>query len=146
MLFAPQDRIFDKRYEETIATQEHLAKEDMYRVFDMAPKEVTGLLKALDAGQINGTIYVGKCCCLKGTLGRLARLREGILDLNWVDGPETGIIEDYIRERFQTLNPSEPAESWFLKIKPGDTPNNNPYAKDVKEWTLEWLEGKGLLK
>ncbi|WP_281254498.1 pentapeptide repeat-containing protein [Paenibacillus rigui] len=97
------------------------AKEDLFKILDSAPNEVKGLLDYLNAGKVDGSTYTGECCCLVGTIANVRGCNYEMLE---------GITPDSNR----------PAERWFLAIRKGHTPENNPIAKITAEWVEEWIE------
>ena len=118
------------------------AKEDIYDIYDKNPKEVIGVLKAIDEGSIDGTLYTVVCACLIGTIGQL----RGIAEKRAYNlGVETQLLDRFNSE-IREVNFASPAEQFFLKIFKGDTPIDNEYSKFVKKWTIEWLEKKGRIK
>lgn len=97
-------------------------REDLWDILDRARSEVPGVLRALRAGQIDGSSYThGPCVCLVGTIAALRHCETEDLQVD-------GIPE----------NPYRPAELWFRSIRPGHTPDNNPFAALAEEWILEW--------
>ncbi|TXH18351.1 MAG: pentapeptide repeat-containing protein, partial [Hyphomicrobiaceae bacterium] len=90
---------------------------DLYRILDSAKAEVPGLYRALLDGKINGRVYKGECACLVGTIANIRGINYENLE---------GLTPDA----------SRPAEKWFLAIKQGDTPENNP----ISALTAQWLE------
>ncbi len=123
------------------------AKQDIFAVLETCPKEVTGLLQKIEAGEINGSCYTGRCKCLLGTL---TELKLGVGCFPFPHKQERShaynkcvyLINSAVRE------PSifSPAELWFIHIHEGDTPATNLYARLASEWIQEWLESKGMLK
>ncbi len=95
------------------------AKEDFREILSHAPAEVPGLLAALRDGRIDGSTYEGACACLVGTIANVRGCNYGKL---------SGIKPDSWR----------PAERLFLAIRRGDTPQNNPIARIVEDWIVEW--------
>jgi hypothetical protein len=89
-------------------------KGDMFAILDQAPTEVPALLKSLRNGKIDGSTYDGDCRCLVGTLERSRKV---------------SILHDS----------SRPAERWFVAIRKGDMPENNPSAKYAEQWIEEWM-------
>jgi hypothetical protein len=96
------------------------ARRDLHKILRRAPGEVQGLLDALRAGKINGTVYEGECACLVGTIAKVRGCHYQELE---------GIVPNSYR----------PAERLFLAIKTGDTPETNAVAKVVEGWIVEWL-------
>ena len=101
-------------------------KEDYLSVLAVAQHEVPELYKALLSGRVDGSTYKGDCACLVGTI---AHARH----------------EDYQKLGID-LRPdsNRPAEKWFLNIRKGDTPENNPVSALVKEWTEDFAKEKGI--
>jgi len=91
-------------------------KSDIWRVLMYTKKEVAGLKKAMIEGKINGSVYSGDCCCLKGTLAKVKGCTIS----------EAGLFE----------RSSELCEQWFMQFKEGQTPKNYSPMK----MTLEWIE------
>ncbi len=106
---------------ETALTEtEAAAKADIFEILSHAPGEVRGVQEALREGRINGSFYIGECCCLIGTIAKLQH-RD-------------------IRETFPTvLHNYSPAEKWFMPILPGKNPRNSKRARITDEWLTEWL-------
>ena len=100
-------------------------RDDVRSVLDAAPAEVAGLLSALDAGKVNGTVYTGACACLVGTIANLRGCAVAAL---------TGTLAP---------NSDRQAERWFLGIALGATPDNNPVAAITRDWICEWLSERG---
>ena len=117
-----------------MSTQE---EKDILAVLETSPKEVTGLLKAIEEGNIDGRMYVGSCACLVGTLAYL----KGVEFDCW------GLV-DYagIEEAVRPINGDSPAELFFAKIAPGHTPENNKHSKEAYDLIKGWAGEKGLLK
>ena len=103
-------------------------RSDMMNLLGSVPAEVPGLLKVLDEGHINGTIYEagdGGCCCLVGTVAKLKGLPyKGLPDLK----PDNGRL----------------AERFAMSIGVGDTPANSPFAALLRSWILEWCATQGV--
>ncbi|HNQ42524.1 MAG TPA: pentapeptide repeat-containing protein [Saprospiraceae bacterium] len=95
-----------------------LIKNDLYEILNKVPGEVPALKAAMLAGKIDGTTYEGYCCCLVGTIYKH-------------DTPET-------EEVYNSRNAYRPIERFFLAIRPGHTPENNPVSKIVFDWIEEW--------
>jgi uncharacterized protein YjbI with pentapeptide repeats len=91
-------------------------KNDLWSVLLQQKEEVLGLKNTLKLGNIDGSVYDGDCCCLIGTIGKVANC-------------------NYKNLKVQP-NPNRPIERWFLAIKKGDNPENSQVAKI----TLEWIE------
>ena len=92
---------------------------DYFDVLLRVPNEVDGLIAALRAGKVNGSCYEGECCCLCGTIANLQHC-------NYQKIP--GLVPDG----------SRPIERFFLAIRPGHTPENNPWCKQAVEWAEEF--------
>lgn len=119
-----------------------LAKRNIYAIYDKNPKEVIGVLKAIDEGRIDGTLYTGKCACLIGTIGQLRGLAEK-RTYDW--DVEPSILNTFNKEIW-SIDFMSPAEQFFIKILEGDTPSTSEYSKFARKWTIEWLEQKGRIK
>jgi hypothetical protein len=91
----------------------------VHKVLDAAPREVGGLLAAIEAGKVDGSAYEGECACLLGTI---AKVRD-------VDYRKLGIEPDS----------SRPAERFFLRIRQGHTPANSVDAALAAAWVREWM-------
>src|SRR3546814_6377319 len=83
-----------------------------------AQKEVPGLIKALQAGRVNGSTYSGECACLVGTIAN-------------VRGVDVATLEQASRR---------PAEQWFLMIREGDKPGAETGGGCAAGKALEWAE------
>lgn len=95
-------------------------REDFFDVLSASPNEVPGLRLALVEGRVAGTVYVGECSCLIGTLANVAGCHY---------------------EKRPNLMPDceRPSERWFLGISEGDTPLNSQFVEITVEWIDEWL-------
>jgi uncharacterized protein YjbI with pentapeptide repeats len=101
-----------------------LVKEDYFRVLEVAKDEVLGLYDALMRGLINGSTYTGECACLVGTIANIRHERHDELNIDLRGSAD------------------RPAERWFLAIREGDTPQNNPISDIVAKWTQEFLDAR----
>lgn len=99
-------------------------REDLIAILAAAPREARGVLKALRAGRVDGSTYVGPCCCLIGTIAKLRGVAHGDL---------TGVAP----------NSKRPAERWFLAIRRGDVPETSEVAAITAEWVDGWISGRG---
>jgi hypothetical protein len=88
------------------------------------PNELEFLRDALTAGRVNGSSYSGECACLAGTLAHA----KGIT--NYAGGEIRNGLTFH-------ADSSSPREIFFLSIRKGDTPENNPFCKIALEWTEE---------
>ena len=95
------------------------ARRDLRKVFRAVPAEIPGLLAALRAGRIDGSVYEGECACLVGTLAKVRGAHYESIP---------GVVPD----------PDRPIERLFLAIGKGYTPENHPIAKIVAGWIVEW--------
>ena len=98
-------------------------RQEFTAILDAARDEVPGLYDALKRGRINGSLYEGECCCLKGTI---ANLRECV---------------SYDRQRISGVLSKDPAsapERWFLPIRPGDTEESSQVVCITCHWIREW--------
>ena len=96
------------------------AKNDFFATLLYLPSEVAALKAALIEGRIDGSQYEGECACLKGTLERVAKKEE----------EEIGWKHDV----------SAPAETFFLSISQGDTPENSRFSALAVQWIEEWCQ------
>jgi hypothetical protein len=101
-------------------------KADMFYVLLYGKAEVPFLKQNIIDGKIDGTTYDGECACLSGTLENGAKAHNG----------ETEKIK--IASILSCRNSDRPIERFFLAIRQGDTPENNPVSKIVLEWIEEW--------
>ena len=92
-------------------------KHDLWAILFRTPNEVEGLALALKEGRVDGSAYEGECACLVGTIANIRNCK-------FSDIP--GVIP----------NSSRPAETWFLGIKRGDTPDTN----SISKLTIGWIE------
>ena len=92
-------------------------KADLWMTLTQNRHEVAGLRAALVAGEIDGAQYSGACACLKGTIANIRGCSYTELE------PDA----------------SDPAECWFMAIRPGHTPENSSVAALTLEWIDEWL-------
>jgi hypothetical protein len=101
---------------------------DLLQVLQFAKSETPVLLEKLEAGEVDGNIYEGECCCLLGTLANAREVHYKSLE---------GIVPQI----------SRPAERWFTAIRPGDTPEKSQIVKMTTDWIKAWLaeqeENKG---
>ena len=95
-------------------------RDDLWAVLSSAPREVPGLLAALNEGRVNGSSYTGSCSCLVGTLANVRGC-------------------DYTNIAGLTPNSDRPAERFFLAIQQGQTPATHEPARIAEEWISEWL-------
>jgi hypothetical protein len=96
------------------------ARADVNAVLEKAPEQASAVLGALRAGRVDGLKYYGECACLLGTVAN-AR------------GCDADEIPDLPRDS------SRPAEVWFMRIRPGHTPDWCPYAALAAQWIEEWI-------
>lgn len=85
----------------------------------MNKKEVAGLKQHMIDGQIDGSVYTGKCACLKGTIAN---------------------VKHCAIEEIPTLIKAshEPAERWFMQFTEGMTPENSNAMKVTLDWVNEF--------
>jgi len=100
-------------------------RDDIWAVLSSAPNEAKGVLKALKEGRVDGSTYEGECCCLVGT----------IANVRGCNYQELGFLK---------LDASRLAETWFMQIKKGDTPQKNKAVKLASQWIDEWLKNMKL--
>ncbi len=92
---------------------------DFFDVLLRVPHEVDGLIETMKAGKVDGSVYEGDCACLCGTIANLRHC-------NYQEIP--GLKPDSLR----------PIEQFFAAIRPGHTPENNPWCKQAVEWAEEF--------
>lgn len=97
------------------------AKKDFFKILSMAEEEIPTLRDKLLNGGVNGSCYEGECCCLVGTIANARGCA-----FNAVEG--------------LTPDSHRPAERWFLVIRKGDTPENNPVCEITVGWIDEYLD------
>ena len=99
---------------------------DYYSVLDQAPAEAQGLREALTEGRVDGSVYEGECACLVGTIANVRGCDIGKLGI--------------------PPNADRPAESWFIPIRKGDTPegkNEGAFRSRLAvQWLDEWRESR----
>jgi hypothetical protein len=121
-------------------------KQDIFAVLSRAPEDVPAVLTALRAGTIDGTCYfdiASGCGCLAGTLlvSRVRRLRDSIAAL--CPGAPISL---YARQAGLRLFSVSYAETWFDRIRPGMTPQNNKLVAMTEAWVLEFMITYGIGK
>jgi hypothetical protein len=107
----------DLRDADLSETQLRAYKHDLWGILLRYQSEIPGLIKSIKEGKIDGSVYLGECACLMGTIAN--------------------IKDCYVNEL--PKDSSSPAEQWFMMINPGDTPENNFAAKKAIEWIEEFL-------
>ncbi|NJK44512.1 MAG: hypothetical protein HC933_09680, partial [Pleurocapsa sp. SU_196_0] len=95
-------------------------KADFYLILLKAIREIAGLRRALLEGRVNGSTYTGSCACLVGTIANEREVPYNTL---------SGIAP----------NDSRPAESFFVAIREGDTPDTNQASAIVVGWIDEFV-------
>lgn len=103
-------------------------KADFLNKLTLAKSEVAELFRALLDGRIDGSLYSGECACFVGTIANIR-------------GSNPEALESEIGLEMDT---SSPTERWFLAIRKGDTPENNPVSKITAEWISEWAKVNGV--
>ena len=92
-------------------------------ILTMARREVPALITALREGRVDGSTYSGTCACLVGSLENAGA---------------SGLPH----------NANSPAESWFIPIRKGDTPESDNEggfrSKLALEWALEFCSYGGI--
>lgn len=94
-------------------------RDDFWAVLCSALREIPGLRRALVEGRVNGSVYIGECACLVGT----------IANVRGCDFTELGALKP---------NADRPAEQFFFSIHEGNTPENSRFAKQAVEWIDEF--------
>ena len=97
-------------------------KQDLIAEVLRLPNELEALREAIVAGRIDGSTYSGECAGLAGTLARAHGESEYHGEFIQCNGFS-------FRAQY-----GSPRERWFLMIKPGDTPETNPFARLALEW------------
>lgn len=90
---------------------------DFWGTLALAPLELPEIRKALVEGRVDGTTRKGKYACLIGTVANIR-------------GCDVDTMPDL------KLNHHSLSGTWFLAIRPGDTPDNSA----VCRITVEWLD------
>jgi len=96
-------------------------KEDFFTRLALAKNEVAGLYDYLLRGKIDGSCYEGECACFVGTIANIRH--ENYKNIS------NGLKPDS----------NSATEKFFLAIRAGDTPQNNPVAKIIAEWINEFM-------
>ena len=94
-------------------------RDDIWAVLSSSPKEVDGLISALQNGKVDGSTYEGDCACLVGTIANTAHVEYDALPI-------------------LKANSNRLAEVFFMLIKKGDTPKKSKWAKMALGWIEEW--------
>ena len=95
-------------------------KADIFDILLRAPKEVAAVRSALAEGRVNGSMYIGACSCLVGTIASARGV--GYCELGGGIDPDS----------------SRPAEQWFMQIKEGDTAESSSVVRLTVEWVDEF--------
>jgi len=98
-------------------------KKDLIDILHWAKPEIPGLYKALLDGKVDGSTYTGECSYLVGTIASVRKIDYSLLD----------------------HNSSRPAERWFLAIRKGDNPDNNPVSAIVRDWIEEYAKDNAVV-
>jgi len=96
-------------------------RDDVWAVLSAAPNEAQGVAKALRHGKVDGSSYEGDCACLVGTVANVRGCKY--YDLGLLK-PDSGRL----------------AETWFMQISPGDTPEKSKAVKLALKWVETWIE------
>ncbi len=99
-------------------------KKDFISVIELLKPEIPEFYKYLIEGKIDGSTYIGNCCCLQGTMAN-------IKNINYEELPTKP-------------DSSRPIERFFLGLRKGDTPENNQVSAIVKEWIEEFAKEHGI--
>ena len=92
----------------------NLCSRDMLFVFMWLRDDLPRLREKLVAGAVDGTQYVGECCCLIGSLGQ---------------GKPEGVERVVAAIPYYEKGLYNYGEQWFFQIRTGDTPDNSFFAK-----------------
>ena len=95
------------------------AKDDFFKKMALATAEVAALYKAVIDGRVDGSVYEGECACFVGTIANARGVKIS----------ELGDLK---------ADSSSPIERFFMGIRRGDNPSNNPVSSIVKEWIEEF--------
>ncbi len=95
-------------------------KKDLLEKIALMPHEIPYLYKSIHDGKINGSAYDGECACFCGTLANGARKQYNTIPVK----PDS----------------SSPIERFFLGIRQGDSPDNNPLSQLASEWIEEFAK------
>ena len=71
--------------------------------------------------KVNGSAYEGECACFCGTIANIRKASY----------KELGDLKP---------DSSSPTERWFLGIRKGDNPDNNPISQITAQWTEEFMK------
>jgi hypothetical protein len=93
-------------------------KADMWITLAQNRAEVSGLIKALREGRVDGSQYEGECACLVGTIANVKGTSYAALD----------------------YDSDNPAERWFMMIRKGDKPEDDSGGGFAAQKALEWAE------
>jgi len=102
-----------------------VTQDDFINILKSAKSEIPFIYKSLLDGKIDGSTYEGKCACLVGTIAHGAGVHYR--EIQGVE-PDAG----------------RPAERFFLAIKKGDTPENNPISAIVKDWITDFCKAEDI--
>ena len=95
-------------------------KNDLWAILLRVPHEINGLVLALEAGRVDGSVYEGECACLVGTIANVRGCKY-----SEIPGLEP--------------NSGRPAEQWFMGIRKGDTPDKSAVVKLTMSWIEEFV-------
>jgi hypothetical protein len=93
---------------------------DLLNILRLVPDEVPALREKIIDGEINGSVYEGRCACLVGTIAAIRNCR-------YTDIPDI------------TPNHRRPAEVWFSLIRPGQVPEIHAPTRLAVEWIDQFL-------
>ena len=97
-------------------------KEDFFKVLLIAKNETLGLYDSLMRGKIDGSVYVGECACLVGTIAKVRREHFRKLEID-------------LKPNAERL-----AEKWFLGIAKDDIPQSNQISSITADWMREFMD------
>ena len=103
---------------------------DIYSRLEPNKAEVTFLLESIVKGNIEGSIYAGKCSCLVGTLlYKKFDFDEVAVNRAVVDSHHmNGYRFNYNKDLNMIIDESSPAEMFFSYIFEGDTPMSSNFS------------------
>jgi len=100
------------------------AKKDFLKKLSLAKHEAAGLYRYLIDGKVDGSCYTGECACFVGTLANVKAVSpEKLCEIAGFE-----------------MDSSSPVEKWFMAIRKGDTPENNPVSAVTVGWLKEWAK------
>lgn len=112
----------------SMASHIEAVRQDLELVLSWAPHEAPAVLAALEAGQVDGRVYSGDCACLVGTIAKERKVHMRQIP-----------VRARARPGELAQDPYAPAEYWFRRILPGQTPQNNADAALAAMWVRDFI-------